>query len=105
MEHIKERGVILVDDDHHLFACLLVGAMHQTIQTHARRGVFLVTSVFLLHQLQLYAKDFLHLFCCQMLGSAQVEMQHGVLLPVPLQLFGLQPAEQLPLAGEERVEC
>jgi len=31
-------------------------------------------------------------------------VEHRVLLPVPFEAVGLQPAEQLPLTAEERVE-
>ena len=84
MYHVEQRGIIFVDDDHHLLASLLVGTFYESIQPVVGVQFILITAIEFLKWLQLQVEIMLQAFPVNMLGTAHIEMKHWVLHPILL---------------------
>ena len=45
MKHLEQRGVVLIDDQHHLPARLLVGTANQTLKEYSRQQLIIISAV------------------------------------------------------------
>ncbi len=85
VHHIKQRSVILVDDERHLLTSLLVGSLHDIGKPYVR---FLILILFRAELLFVRQKQIveiaLQLFYVHMLCTAHIEVQHWMLNPLLL---------------------
>ena len=84
MYHVEQRGIIFIDDNHHLLTCLLVGTLHESIQPVVGVQFILITAIEFFKWLQLQVEIMLQALPVNMLGTAHIEMEHRVLHPILL---------------------
>ena len=104
VDHVKHRGIVLVENQHHAAACLAVGGENQILQSRSQpfRNVLDMILFFKAFQLELDVCS----YACSVvaLGARHVEMQHGVRRPLGLEAVDGQPGEQLAVTQEVVLE-
>ena len=104
---VLQRRVVLVDEDGHLLARLVVSTLNDILESYGKRTLLAHDNpVFRLQVMESVVQIASHTFgFCS--GLAHVEPYDGPLHPFPLQLHDPQSLEELPLAQEigfERID-
>ena len=94
MHHIQQWGIIFIDDDHRLFARLLVSTFHESIQSVVWIQFIIILAIEFLVWLQLQVEIMLQAISIKMLGTAHVEVEHRMLHPILLVISNGQSLEQ-----------
>ena len=104
MHHVEKRGVVLVDEHHHLAARLSVGGLYEARQPHVGVGGAGGQPVGFLVSAEHEVEHGLKRLPVHVLGHAHVEVEHGVFRPVLLEPLDGQPPEEVAPPGEVGVE-
>ena len=104
MHYIKQRGIILVDDDHGFPVCLRISLPHQVCHPRIRLPTIGRQSIFLLIRLQKPVKVFHKRLRIKMFCTAHVEMKHRMARPLFLIFCNGKPIEQFFITSEIRMK-
>ena len=94
MHHVQQRGVVFINDDHHLFARLLVSFLHQVFQAKVCVHLMSLVSPKRLLLLKHVSQISFQLLHTHVLGTAEVEMKHRMLHPFLLVISNSQSFEK-----------
>ena len=105
MKHIQQERVILVNENYHLPARLLIGTLYQVCQLDVNlRIIVFRQAIFPIIFPQLPDQILIQFLLVQMLGQAHVKVQHRVFRPLGFQLFDGKPFEKVFLPGKIAVQ-
>ena len=74
MHYIKQRCIVFVDDNHHLFACLFICSFYKSNESRVRRVLFHTFPVYFLVWQKDEVKIVFQLFLVEMLCPTQIEV-------------------------------
>ena len=100
MRHIQQRCVIFINEHHHLLARLPVNHFYQVIESIVVSVTVIFYTILLFIIFQKVAQILFQLRLLHVLALAQVEVQHGIFVPLLLQLLDGKPLEEFLLALE-----
>ena len=105
MEHLEQWRIIFVDDHHHLFARLLVGAAYKAGENLTGSVLPRILAIDVIQGFKLCEQrisQFLH--AIPSFRHTHIDVEHGITFPLLLQLHHLQTLEKFALASEERAQ-
>ena len=96
VDAVEHRGVILVDEYHHLLARLVVGSLNQTGHTHiiVHRILWIRDTIFLFLLSYNEIESGMHPLLLIVLAVREVKTDDGIFLPLFLLIIYIQPLEQ-----------
>ena len=100
MRHIQQRSVIFINEHHHLLARFLVNDIYQIVKTNINIYFIALAIKPCLLFLNNIQQITIQLLLLHVLALAQVEVQHGIFVPLLLQLLDSKPLEEFLLALE-----
>ena len=100
MQHVQQRSVVFIKDNHHLLAVLFMAFEDDVAQALTMPVALTLQLELPLDFLQAVADALVNLCNRIAFHGSQAQMNHGILLPFLLQLFYSQSFEQFPVAPE-----
>ena len=95
MHHIQQRGVVFINDNNYFLARLLVSFLHQIFQAKVRIHLMSLVSPKRLLPFKHIGQVSFQLLHTHVLGTAEVEMKHGMLHPFLLVVGNGQSLKKL----------
>ncbi len=104
MQHIQQERVILVNENYHLPARLLIGTLYQVCQLDVNlRIIVFRQAIFPIIFPQLPDQILIQFLLVQMFGQAHIKVQHRIFRPLGFLLFDNKSFEKVFLPGKKSV--
>ena len=103
MKHIQQERVILVNENYHLPARLLIGTHDECLHPVIESDRPFRLPVYFLMFKELHIQHAFQWFLVHMLGQAHVKVKHRVFRPLGFQLFDNKSFEKVFLPGKKSV--